>query len=139
MSNNIDKRLSYLSNSEKQITRDVLIQLLKNSELINKNRQTRFVMKGGSKKENGYLHSLLPLTKMECRWLITVLEDPLAHIFLTDEQINTKINEFKEEIFNLRMQQATGNLEKPSRIKELRKTVARMKTILEERKETKES
>ncbi len=54
---------------------------------------------------------------------------------LTTEQIEAKIEEFKEEIFNLRMTQATGNLEKPSRIKELRKTVARMKTILNERKE----
>jgi large subunit ribosomal protein L29 len=54
---------------------------------------------------------------------------------LTTEQIEAKINEFKEEIFNLRMQQATGNLEKPSRINELRKSVARMKTILAERKE----
>lgn len=54
---------------------------------------------------------------------------------LTTEQIETKIEEFKEEIFNLRMQQATGNLEKPSRINELRKSVARMKTILAERKE----
>ena len=54
---------------------------------------------------------------------------------LTTEQINAKIDEFKEEIFNLRMQQATGNLEKPSRLKELRKDVARMKTILAERKE----
>jgi len=54
---------------------------------------------------------------------------------LTTEQINVKIEETKEEIFNLRMQQATGNLEKPSRLKELRKDVARMKTILAERKE----
>ena len=54
---------------------------------------------------------------------------------LTTEQINVKIDETKEEIFNLRMQQATGNLEKPSRLKELRKDVARMKTILAERKE----
>ncbi|MCI5733364.1 MAG: 50S ribosomal protein L29 [Tenericutes bacterium] len=54
---------------------------------------------------------------------------------LTTEEIISKIAESKEEIFNLRMQQATGNLEKPSRIKELRKDVARMKTILAERKE----
>ena len=54
---------------------------------------------------------------------------------LTTEEIISKIDESKEEIFNLRMQQATGNLEKPSRIKELRKDVARMKTILAERKE----
>ncbi len=54
---------------------------------------------------------------------------------LTTEQIETKIKDAKDEIFNLRMKQATGNLEKPSKIKELRKEVARMKTILNERKE----
>ena len=52
---------------------------------------------------------------------------------LTNEQINKKIDEYKEELFNLRFSQATGNLEKPSRIRELRKLVARMKTILRER------
>ena len=52
---------------------------------------------------------------------------------LTDEEILAKIEEYKEELFNLRLSQATGNLEKPSRIRELRKSVARMKTILRER------
>ena len=52
---------------------------------------------------------------------------------LTNEQIIKKIEEYKEELFNLRFSQATGNLEKPSRIKELRKLVARMKTMLRER------
>lgn len=52
---------------------------------------------------------------------------------LTNEQILAKIEEHKEELFNLRFNQATGNLEKPSRINELRKTIARMKTILRER------
>ena len=41
--------------------------------------------------------------------------------------------ETKEELFNLRFQQATGNLEKPSRIRDLRHTVARLKTVLKER------
>lgn len=54
---------------------------------------------------------------------------------LTTEQLEAKIVEAKDEIFNLRMKQATGNLEKPSRIHELRKDVARMKTVLAERKE----
>ena len=53
---------------------------------------------------------------------------------LSDAQIIKKIEESKEELFNLRLSQATGNLEKPSRIKELRKLVARLKTILNERK-----
>ena len=52
---------------------------------------------------------------------------------LSTEEINKKLVETKEELFNLRFQQATGNLEKPSRIRELRHTVARMKTVLKER------
>ena len=54
---------------------------------------------------------------------------------LSTEEVEKKIIEAKDEIFNLRMQQATGNLEKPSRLHELRKDVARMKTVLAERKE----
>ncbi len=56
---------------------------------------------------------------------------------LSNEEILSKIEESKEELFNLRFQQATGSLEKPSRITELRKLVARMKTILRERELTK--
>ena len=52
---------------------------------------------------------------------------------LSTEEIIAKIKECKEELFNLRFQQATGNLEKPSRIRDLRHTVARMKTVLKER------
>ena len=52
---------------------------------------------------------------------------------LTTEKIVAKIKEDKEELFNLRFQQATGNLEKPSRIRDLRHEVARLKTVLRER------
>ena len=52
---------------------------------------------------------------------------------LTTEEIVAKIKECKEELFNLKFQQATGNLEKPSRIRDLRHTVARLKTVLRER------
>ena len=52
---------------------------------------------------------------------------------LTNEDLVKKVSEAKEELFNLRMSQATGNLEKPARIRELRKQVARIKTILKER------
>ena len=55
---------------------------------------------------------------------------------MTTEEINKKIALTKQEIFNLRFQQATGNLEKPSRIKELRHDVARCKTVLREREMT---
>ena len=52
---------------------------------------------------------------------------------LSNEALEKKITECKEELFNLRLSQATGNLEKPSRIRDLRKQVARMKTLLRER------
>lgn len=52
---------------------------------------------------------------------------------LTTEQILGKIEDSKEELFNLRLIQAAGNLEKPYRLNELRKAIARMKTILRER------
>ena len=46
--------------------------------------------------------------------------------------INKKIAETKTELFELRMKQATGTLEKPHMINKLRKDVARMKTVLTE-------
>ena len=52
---------------------------------------------------------------------------------LTTEDINKKILEKKEELFNLRFKQASGMLEKPHLLKELRKDIARMKTVLKER------
>lgn len=52
---------------------------------------------------------------------------------LSTEEIIKKIESNKEELFNLRFSQATGNLEKPSRIPALRKEIARMKTIIRER------
>lgn len=52
---------------------------------------------------------------------------------LTTEEIVKKISEIKEEIFNLRFAKAQGNLEKPSRLSELRRELARCKTIIRER------
>ena len=54
---------------------------------------------------------------------------------LTTEELTKKVTECKEELFNLRMQKATGMLENLARIRELRKTVARINTILNERVE----
>ena len=52
---------------------------------------------------------------------------------LTNEDLNKKITESKKELLDLRIKQSTASLEKPSKIHELRKDVARMKTILRER------
>ena len=48
-------------------------------------------------------------------------------------ELEKEIDSLKEELFNLRFQQATGNLENPSRIKQIRKTIARIKTVITER------
>lgn len=52
---------------------------------------------------------------------------------LSNRDLEGKIMEAKKELFSLRMKQSTGTLEKPHKINELRKDVARMKTILRER------
>lgn len=52
---------------------------------------------------------------------------------LTNDELIRKADQFKEELFNLRFQMATGQLENPVRIKEVRRGIARAKTILRER------
>ena len=47
-------------------------------------------------------------------------------------ELNQKIASLKEELFNLRFQLATGQLENPMRIKEVKKTIARIKTVQRE-------
>ena len=50
----------------------------------------------------------------------------------TNEELNAEINTLKDELFNLRFQQATGQLENPMRIREVKKTIARIKTVQRE-------
>jgi large subunit ribosomal protein L29 len=52
---------------------------------------------------------------------------------LTTAEIEQNISSLKEELFNLRFQLATGQLENTSRIKQVRKDIARAKTILRQR------
>jgi large subunit ribosomal protein L29 len=47
----------------------------------------------------------------------------------TDDQLSTQLAELKREQFNLRFQAATNQLEKPSRVKEVRRTIAQIKTL----------
>ena len=47
----------------------------------------------------------------------------------TVEELNQQLEESQRELFNLRLQQVAGQLENPSRIRELRRTVARIKTL----------
>ncbi len=51
---------------------------------------------------------------------------------MNSEEQKEKLASLKEELFNLRFQHATGQLENPMRIKEVKKSIARMKTIQRE-------
>ena len=53
---------------------------------------------------------------------------------LTSEELMNKLNDFKSELFSLRFQLATGQLENTARIKFVKKDIARVNTVLAERK-----
>jgi large subunit ribosomal protein L29 len=52
---------------------------------------------------------------------------------LADDELATKLSEAKEELFNLRFQAATGQLESHGRLRAVRKDIARIYTVLRER------
>ena len=52
---------------------------------------------------------------------------------LSREELNKKVVELKEELFTLRFQAATGQLESHGRLREVRKDIARVYTVLQER------
>ena len=52
---------------------------------------------------------------------------------LTIEELNEKHRQFKEELFNLRFQNAIGQLQNTSRIKAVKKTIARVLTVVREK------
>ncbi len=51
----------------------------------------------------------------------------------TDDQLSGDVHDLKKEAFNLRFQAATNQLERPARIKEVRRDIARIKTLQGER------
>ena len=51
----------------------------------------------------------------------------------TDDQLSQELGELKREQFNLRFQAATNQLEKPSRVREVRRTIAQIKTLQTQR------
>ncbi|MBK8447812.1 MAG: 50S ribosomal protein L29 [Micropruina sp.] len=52
---------------------------------------------------------------------------------LSRDELNAKVKEYKEELFNLRFAAATGQLETHGRLREVRKDIARVYTVLQER------
>jgi large subunit ribosomal protein L29 len=51
----------------------------------------------------------------------------------TDDQLQQELEQLKREQFNLRFQAATNQLEKPSRVREVRRTIARIRTLQNQR------
>ena len=54
---------------------------------------------------------------------------------MTMEELDQQLQDIKKEQFNLQLQQVSGQLENPARVKELRRTVARIKTIQNQKAE----
>lgn len=52
---------------------------------------------------------------------------------LSNDELEREMTSLKEELYNLRFAQATGSLENPARMKDVRKTIARIKTVMTER------
>lgn len=52
---------------------------------------------------------------------------------LDNRELDKRLRSLKEELFNLRFQHATGQLENPIRLREVKRSIARVKTILHER------
>jgi len=52
---------------------------------------------------------------------------------LTDAELNKKLNDSKDELFKLRFQMATGQLDNPIKLQEVRRKIARVKTVIRER------
>jgi large subunit ribosomal protein L29 len=58
---------------------------------------------------------------------------------MTNDELKDKLLQLKKEQFNLRFQKASGQLEKTTRISEVRRDIARIKTVLGEKSQTKAS
>ena len=52
---------------------------------------------------------------------------------MTEIELNTELSKMKKELFNLRFQHTTGQLENPVKMRELKKDIARVKTIIREK------
>lgn len=58
---------------------------------------------------------------------------------LTDDELRQRLDETRQALFNLRVQQAIGQMEKPSQLKMLRRDIARILTVMRERRKTEKS
>ncbi len=66
------------------------------------------------------------------KWVVTQMKATELR-GLSSEELESRIDQLKDELFNLRFQLATGQLENPMRIRQVRKDIARAKTVLRQR------
>jgi large subunit ribosomal protein L29 len=52
---------------------------------------------------------------------------------MTDAELNNEVKKLKNELFNLRFQHVTGQLENPIKMRDVKKEIARVKTIIREK------
>ena len=52
---------------------------------------------------------------------------------MTEVELNTELDKMKKELFNLRFQHVTGQLENPVKMREVKRDIARVKTIIREK------
>ncbi|AMD95156.1 50S ribosomal protein L29 [Leptotrichia sp. oral taxon 218] len=52
---------------------------------------------------------------------------------LSLEELETKVNELKQELFNLKFQKTLGQLQNTAKIKDVKRTIARLKTVVTEK------
>lgn len=57
---------------------------------------------------------------------------------MSNEELSKEVVSLKEELYNLRFAQATGSLENPARMRDIKKTIARIKTVQTERANAKD-
>ena len=79
--------LDYYTEEEQEWVKNKLYANILESELVDKSGKVRFKV-----PKLDYLYDFLPITRIEVRWLLTVLEDPLARVFLSSKQIDSVKN-----------------------------------------------
>lgn len=52
---------------------------------------------------------------------------------MTDVELNAELDKMKQELFNLRFQHVTGQLENPVKMREVKRDIARVKTVIREK------
>ena len=107
------------------------------SEEQGKNEGREAGEEGGKRERRESLSLRLVVPASQCGSLIGKGGAKIKEIReLTPEELRTRKRELREQIFHLRLQQASGQLEKPSELRSLRREIARIETVLTQKNKT---